>query len=175
MYNLLVNFIYIHMENSKKVYSIIIGVVLVALVVFGIYSIFKKPTSYNQNNTEKENSATITEKNTSKIYVDDQFPGSVVFLSSVTLPKGGFVVVHTDDNGKLGKIIGSKYFEAGTNTGDINLSELSKEGKNYWVVLYEDDGDKIFNFAKDLPIKNASGDIIMTKFKATEKFVEQKG
>ena len=164
------------MENSKKVYAIIIGVVLVDLIVFGVYSIFKKPSLYNQNNVEKENISTKdTKSGTNQLYVDDQFPGSVVFLSSVTLPKGGFVVIHTNDNGKPGKIIGSKYFEAGTNTGDINLTELSQEGKYYWIALYEDDGDKIFNPTKDLPIKDASGNQIIKKIQATEKFVEQKG
>ena len=53
---------------------------------------------------------TMTGENT--LFVEDQFPGSIVYLSSVTLAKGGWVVVHEDDSGKPGKIIGYKYFEA---------------------------------------------------------------
>lgn len=100
-----------------------------------------------------------------KLTVNDQFPGAIVYVTSVTLKAGGWVVVQKED----GAIIGTQYFNQGTDVGVVNLSELTEEGKNYTAALYGDNGDKVFDPAMDLPLN------ITIRFLATQNLPEVKG
>ncbi len=58
--------------------------------------------------------------------------------------------------------------------GDGGKSTI--DGGTYYAVVYSDDGDAIFNPAKDLPLKDASGKAIMRVFRATSSAnIEVKG
>jgi hypothetical protein len=97
----------------------------------------------------------------------DQYPGNVVYLTSVQLSAPGWVVIHEDNAGQPGDIIGSAYFDKGINPGKITLSKSMIDGRTYYAMLHADDGDKKFNATKDVPLKNTKGSIIMQIFHAS--------
>ncbi len=108
---------------------------------------------------------------TDDLKVNDQFPGAIVYVNAVTLGAGGWVVVKKTD----GTIIGTQYFNPGTDVGVVNLTELTEEGKTYTTSLHKDNGDKVFDPINDLPLKNSNGQEIAVTFFATQNLPEVKG
>lgn len=163
--------------NGIKTWQWVVTViVIVALIILGYYmfSGSKTPTLNPDITTDTTTSDDAT-NNVNRIMVSDQFPGNIVYVSSVLLAKPGFVVIYKDNNGTPGEVIGSQYFSAGTYPGKITLTSSTVEGGKYYAVLHLDNGDKKFDIAKDLPIKDASGNIIMKPFRATNSVTEVKG
>jgi hypothetical protein len=140
---------------------VIIALIVVGIMVFG----GKSDTTIDDSAITDTTGGSATEVN--RIVMSDQYPGNVVYLSSVQLSNGGWVAIHKDEAGKPGAIIGSMYFEKGINPGKITLTSSTVEGGIYYAMLHSDDGDKIFNSAKDLPLKDSKGNIIMKLFRAS--------
>lgn len=108
------------------------------------------------------------------IAVSDQAPGSKVSVSLVTLAKDGWVVVHADRDGKPGNILGAQRFNVGANqNGEVDLLKPTEEGKVYYAMLHADDGDKMFDHTKDLPVTDPQGNVIMMRFVAPAKPAQQ--
>ncbi|MEI6221874.1 MAG: hypothetical protein WCP97_03835 [bacterium] len=98
------------------------------------------------------------------VMVGMQQPGTTVLLSLITLEKEGWVAIHENDNEKPGKVIGSQYFGPGASSGVITVNPALEKGKTYFAVIHSDDGDKKFDAAKDLLLKDDSGNIILKNF-----------
>ncbi|MEN9524518.1 MAG: hypothetical protein RL536_587 [Candidatus Parcubacteria bacterium] len=142
---------------------VIIVLIIIGVMVFGNK---KTDTTMTEENTPSETDVTSAEGN--RVVISDQFPGNVVFVSSVSLANGGWVEIHKDNNGTPGAYIGSMYYDSGTNPGGkITLSASTVEGGTYYAMLHSDDGDKKFDATKDLPLKDSRGNIIMKLFHAT--------
>lgn len=161
--------------KPNRTNQIIIGIIVVLLVILGIYFITRKPAGTAEETTSPTPAITEAGTNDNKLVVGDQTPGGVVYTSSVTLANGGWVVVWDESNGAPGKIIGSKYYSAGTAPASVSVDPATVEGQNYYVALYADDGDQKFDITKDLPLTDASGNPILLRFKATQQFEEVKG
>ncbi len=105
------------------------------------------------------------------IYVDDQLPGRSVSIAVVRLEKPGFVVIHEDNVSKPGKILGtSGALPAGEikNITPIVLSRMTKDGETLYAMLHLDDGDGVFDSAKDKPaLDSLSGQPVMMIFTAS--------
>lgn len=114
-------------------------------------------------------------KDVNRVVVTDQFPGNIVYLSSVQLTKGGFVAIHKDNKGTPGEVIGVQYFSKGINPGKITLTSPTVEGGVYYAMLHSDDGDMKYVAATDLPLKDASGNVIMKIFRVSSTVTEVKG
>ena len=151
-------------------------IVIIILIVLGYY-MFKngKGTDTNNNEPTIDETTGTPSANVNRVVVSDQFPGNIVYISSVQLAAPGFVAIHKDNAGTPGDVIGYQYFDKGINPGKITLTSPTVEGGVYYAVLHNDDGDKIFNAAKDLPIKDASGNIIMKLFRGSSTVSEVKG
>ncbi|MDD4988833.1 MAG: hypothetical protein PHV42_00190 [Candidatus Pacebacteria bacterium] len=165
------------MEPAKDTSSknMIIGVVVVIIVLaLGTYLLTRNSST---SNTEASPSPTeMTSVGGDKVSVGDQFPGSKLYLDSVTFANGGWVVVHESTNGQSGKIIGEAYFPAGTNPGSVDLGNNKLvAGNEYVVMLHSDDGDKKFDATKDLPLTDDQGNIIMKVIKASKTPEQVKG
>ncbi len=100
--------------------------------------------------------------------VSDQPPGVSVTLGMITLAADGWVVIHEEESGKPGHILGARRFSAGMNqSGSVELLRPTEEGRVYFAMLHADDGDRQFDHTKDMPIKDAGGNPIMMRFVAT--------
>ena len=102
-----------------------------------------------------------------KVTVNSQPVSSRIKLDSVTYPvKEGWIGVRDYQDGKLGGILGVVRFseEQGLVPTEIILQRSTVAGKEYAVVIYEENGDRKFNVAEDKQI-----DKIFTTFTATAK------
>jgi hypothetical protein len=170
------------MESTSGIKTwqwVVTVIVIIILVILG-YKMFSGPSTPATENTENAETTDTTTTNTNpattnRIMIVDQAPGDKVYISSVQLANGGFVVIHKNDAGKLGAVIGSKYFEKGIYPGQITLSTPTTEGGIYYAVLYTDDGDKKFDIKKDAPLKDSAGNVIMKPFKVTSEPSDLKG
>ncbi|MDD5050462.1 MAG: hypothetical protein PHV93_01840 [Candidatus Pacebacteria bacterium] len=156
--------------------NMIIGIVVVIVVLaLGTYLFTRNSTPATPEASPTPTDAMVSAGG-DKLAVGAQFPGSTLYLDSVTFAKGGWVAVHEDNAGVPGKVIGSKYFPAGTNPGSIDLGNNKMvEGKDYIVMLHSDDGDGKFDEVKDAPIRDTSGNIIMLTVRASKTPEEVKG
>jgi len=99
-----------------------------------------------------------------KVVVNSQAPSTKIKLDSATYPvKEGWIGVRDYQDGKLGGILGVVRFseEQGLVPTEIILQRPTVAGKEYAVVVYEENGDRKFNVADDKQI-----DKIFTTFKA---------
>ena len=108
------------------------------------------------------------------IAINDQQPANALNIAMVTLAQDGWVVIHAEHGGKPGNILGARRFNAGQNqSGTVELLRPTEEGKVYFAMLHLDDGDRQFDYAKDLPINDLQGNAIMMRFIATANSKEQ--
>ncbi len=144
---------------------IVTVIVIIILIIIGVLVFGGDKT----DTTAIDNPGTTVPTSTTgvnRIVMSDQYPGNIVYLSSVQFEKGGWVVIHANNAGQPGAIIGQTYFEKGINPGRITLTKATVEGGTYYAMLHSDDGDKKFDVAKDLPLKDSNGSIIMKIFRA---------
>ncbi len=160
-------------QGIKTWQWVVTVIVIIILIVLGYY-LFKgdKTAPVTETPITEEPVADANEVN--RITVSDQYPGNVVYVSSAQFANAGWVEIHKDNAGTPGAIIGSMYFNKGINPGKITLTEKTVDGGTYYAMLHSDDGDKKFDAAKDLPLKNSKGDIIMKVFRATTSLTEVK-
>ena len=96
------------------------------------------------------------------ISVADQPAGRSLDISSMTLAKRSWVAVKDTD----GVILGAGLFPASATSGSVPLLRATKAGNRYEVLIYVDNGDKIFNFHKDMVVVAADGSPVSTAFNA---------
>lgn len=162
--------------NGVKTWQWVVTViVIIALILLGYY-MFKGSDSVTTTDDTVETEESMETKDINRVVVTDQFPGNIVYLSSVQLSNPGFVVIKKDKAGTPGDVIGSQYFDKGINPGKVTLKSSTVEGTSYYATLYADtDGNKIFDITKDMPLKDASGKEIMKAFRASSTVTEVKG
>lgn len=162
-------------QGIKTWQWVVTVIVIIILIVLGYY-LFKGNDTEQVTETPSDTTEVSTDANeVNRIVVSDQYPGNVVYISSVQLANGGWVNIHKNDAGKPGAIIGSQYFESGINPGKITLTEKTVDGGMYYAAIHSDDGDKKFDAKKDLPMKDGRGNVIMKLFRATTSITESKG
>lgn len=144
---------------------VVTAIVIIILIIIGIM-VFGGKSSEAPTDTNEPTPTDSTAQEVNRIVMSDQYPGNIVLISSVQLSKGGWVVIHADSNGTPGEIIGTQWFDAGINPGRITLTKATVEGGTYYTMLHSDDGDKVFNATKDLPLKDSRGNVIMKIFRA---------
>lgn len=97
------------------------------------------------------------------VTVVDQPAGGVVKITSVTLAQLGWVAVR-DSNGR---VLGAGRFEAGTSKNVVvELLRNTVARQKYQVLLYVDDGDKLFDLHKDSLVMNADASVAGAVFTA---------
>ena len=96
------------------------------------------------------------------VSVLDQPAGKTVIVKSVSLSKLGWVAVRQN-----GWILGAERVAAGTHgTVAVSLLRATKAGSSYEVVLYYDNGDKVFELHKDTLVTKADGSALSAAFLA---------
>jgi len=102
------------------------------------------------------------------VSVSDQAPGSTVTVASVSMDKRGWVVIHQDDHGAPGWVLGAHRLTPGSYTNEVvDLLRASVPGSVYYAMLHSDDGVDTFDLHKDLPITDGVGNPVMMRFKTT--------
>lgn len=104
------------------------------------------------------------------VEVADQDAGTVVALGEVKMPVGnGWLVVHElTDAGALANALGAVRYSGaeGLTPSTIELLRATVAGKSYRVVVYSENGDRVFDKADDTPVLTPEGARIEGAFKA---------
>lgn len=99
-----------------------------------------------------------------ELVVADQAAGSAVTLESAVFPTDeGWVAVRTYTDGQLGNILGAARYskEQGLVPTEVPLLAPTVSGRDYAVVFFSEDGNRVFNLDGDVQI-----DTGMTTFTA---------
>lgn len=142
-------------NNNKKVWWAV-GIIIIAAIGTWMFMRSQSVTPVTEVPT------------VSSITVSDQDANTIgVTIDSVTLNVSGFIGIYEDSESipGVGRIVGySKLLAGGTHNGE-SIIMTTFPGRYYLVFLYADDGNGIFEAAKDLPIKNAASDQpVMARF-----------
>ncbi|MDR3558475.1 MAG: hypothetical protein P4L61_03010 [Candidatus Pacebacteria bacterium] len=168
-------------ENSGiKAWQWVVTIIVIIIIVILGYWLFSKNGSSTPSSSVVSTGSTTstvpvsTEANS--LVVTDQYPGNVVYLSSVRLANPGFVVIQTNNGGTPGAVIGTQYFAAGINPGKITLTSPTVDGGLYYASLYSDSvGNQQFDITKDSLIQDSHGTSIIETFHALANVPETKG
>lgn len=111
------------------------------------------------------------------IFVDDQPIGaSEVVVGFVSLSNPGYVVIHRDDDGLPGSIMGvSDWLLDGAEHFTVEVESPLSKGEIYYAMLYKDDGDQAWSAPKDLPVTDKESNIILMTFTTSEGASPQEG
>ena len=164
-------------QGIKTWQWVVTVIVIIILIVLGYYLFKGNNGAMTPTDTSMSSTTDMTSdaNEVNRIVVSDQYPGNVVYISSVQLANPGWVEIHKDNAGTPGAVIGSAYFAAGINPGKITLTENTVDGGTYYAIIHSDDGDKKFDVTKDLPLKDSNGNVIMKVFHVTTNVTEVKG
>lgn len=167
------------MTVSERTYQAIIGVLVLALLV-GAWWMFGTQRSAVQDTTASGStqlSGTTPNEDTASsgsmtggmtvsgdaVSVGDQPAGSFVVVGSATVPQMGWVAVRDSS----GRVLGAARVEAGTHQAvQVELLRNTVAGEMYQVLVYVDDGDKVFDLHKDTLVMNADGAVSGAMFSA---------
>lgn len=108
--------------------------------------------------------ADVSAENTA-VTIVDQAAGESVLVQRAVLPVNGWIVVHEIVNGHVSNALGAARRDTGVHE-DVSVSLLrdTEAGREYIVVLYEDNGNGTFEIHSDLPILGAGGQPVMAQF-----------
>jgi len=169
-------------ENSGiKPWQWVVTIIVIIIIVGLGYWLFSSnsnssSTSQNTANTGTTTSNVPASTEANSVVVTDQYPGNVVYISSVRLASPGFVVIQKNNGGTPGAVIGTQYFAAGINPGKITLTSPTVDGGLYYASLYSDSvGNQQFDITKDSLIKDSHGTSIIETFHALANVPETKG
>ncbi len=162
-----------------KKFIIILLVVLAALVIFAIVKTNKIKYDGADTPAAEETggvSGQFMKLGENAIVVLEQRLTDSVSINAINMEKAGFVIIHRDEGGKPGPIIGvSKWFPAGQYADeDIGTTETLLEGVDYYAMLHVDDGNGVFDPKNDKPATNFAGEI-WGVFQASKDAPDPKG
>ena len=104
---------------------------------------------------------------TNEIVVNNQTASDMVQIAKVAMAQNGWVVIHTDLEGKPANIWGAQRFDVGTYSGgQVELLHSMIADNTYYAMIHSDNGDKMFDRTVDLAATGADGQVVMVKFVA---------
>lgn len=146
--------------NTNAILLIVLLLVVVAGGAYYLSSANMEPVQVTVNNGDNNTDSAAMRAEDNAIVVNEQQPGNTAKASLAYLAAPGFVVIHADNNGQPGAILGaSALLQAGENTNiTIPLSRASKDGETLHAMLHTDtDANSVFSAASDLPVQSILG------------------
>ena len=128
-----------------------------------------------QNNQQTGNNTQTESKNALEVS-DQTRPGDDagrVLISSVTSDTAGFVVIHTDNDGAPGPVIGHAAVSQGPSEDVwVQLDRDAEDGERLHAMLHVDDpADGEYTFgddsSQDVPARGADGQVVVSGFTVT--------
>ena len=155
---------------------IVIGVVAAVVILGGWWVMTSQSSSVSNDEEVTENetpgagsvpidtsSGPSTTSDSESVSVSNQAAGTSIMLSSVTFSETGWVAVRDD----RGWTLGAKRFDAGTQSNiAVTLLRATEAGQRYQVLLYIDDGDRLFDVKKEILVTRSDGSVAGAMFSA---------
>ena len=147
------------MADKKKVETshLIIGAAIIIIILLGGWFMFSRSrvdsSVIKGGNKPTVSSTTETKTVSTALVVEDQAAGASVKVRSMDLPKGGWVAIKEVSTQR---ILGAGRFPAGATSGEVPLLRATVAKGAYEAVVYEDDGDMMFDMKKDVMVTGVS-------------------
>ena len=151
-------------ENKPTKWLIIIAVLV--LVLGGGYYLSSRSKRVSQTPERQYSETAEGGVPDNRVIVSDYSPGDTLSVAVVRLAQPGFVVVHEDNEGTPGEVIGvSALLTSGErNDVSVSLDREIKEGEAVHVMLHGDDGDEEFSLDSDNPLTDDEGTVVAESF-----------
>lgn len=148
--------------------GIVMFTIVILLIIAGFFLLnsFLKKNVLDLNTVNLEKNSTNIIEESASLFVPQQASGTEVFIEKAFLPKGGYVVIHKEKDGKPGEVVGvSKLLKSGPNNNfTVEISKNSIEGDVFYAMLYGGNGDGKFDITTDKPTLDNSGNPVFIKF-----------
>lgn len=148
-------------------FFLVVVAIVVAIVVTGP----EGPTQTESflptiDDTARTTFSTMLEKGGNAIYVEDQLAESLsVQVGFVILSTPGYVVIYDDESGVPGSVIGSSgLLQDGGEHLVVAVDDPLVNKQVYYAMLYYDDGDGLFDPAKDTQATDSEDSVILMSF-----------
>ncbi len=135
-------------------------VIILAVAGYFLYANSAPQTKSEVNTNIDESTSAGMRAEENMVVVSEQRPGNIVTGSLMYLAAPGYLVIHEDNNGEPGAIIGSSaQIDAGESTDvKVTLSRSSKDGEILHAMLhFEKGGNSAFSAAEDTPVPSVLG------------------
>ncbi len=137
--------------------SFVLPLILLSVVFVSACAQYQPTTTTTQvtTTTIAGQTATPTALRQSSISVSSQsLVGGEIVIDSLYLDKPGYIVIHKDDSGKPGSVIGHSELVSGEKNNFKVLINASQAGANVFAMLhYDDDNDGVYGFPdEDKPV-----------------------
>src|SRR3989338_4693352 len=161
--------------KDNKIVAIVLVIIIVAAAA--LYVIQRRnatvpsvtlSTNYHRAKPEVK-TAPPGEAGKNTLTMETQKPNSSVTVQEVSFADtAGYVVIHKDEDGRPGLIIGhSALLHIGNSQNTvITLTTPLVDKNSYFAMLHKDNGDGVYNIIEDQPLRDEGDNIIMTKFDA---------
>lgn len=155
-----------------KTSHILIAIAIIALIIIGGWLLLSGDDAEAPTEEEEGSPTTsgmLAEPNA--VLVVNQRPDADIMVAQAHLERPGYVVIHKDDGGNPGAIVGSsELLKTGqSDRVNITISEIPTVGDTYYAMLhFEESGDSTFDATVDAPVSSEIGGIIMSSFQIEE-------
>ncbi|MEZ4728474.1 MAG: spondin domain-containing protein [Caldilineaceae bacterium] len=100
---------------------------------------------------------------------DQAIPGGVVTVDRVFYTGPGWVVIHADDNGAPGVVLGQEIVTDGITEGIAVVIDEEEATPTLWAMLHDDTGEQgVYEFPDADPPVQVNGEIVMQSFQVLE-------
>jgi len=159
--------------------TIVVLVVLVLIILIAWYAGFWGSSSDSDilpsgdivDNVLDENDSVsgFAKLGSDAIYVTEQRPGKDLVINIVNMASPGYVVIHESKDGVPGAVIGNSALIESTESKNIKvtLSRPAKDGEELIAMLHTEKSVVGFDPAVDLPVRDASNNIIHMIFQVS--------
>ena len=172
--------------NNNIVRNWLTGIGIALLVIVGITFVLHRketlaplmagdeattPSSTSTTNTPSSttgfpsNTAPTTQTTASigeTVYAADQPAGKSVAIDLMSLTRKSWIAIKDTK----GYILGAGLFPASATSGSVPLLRATTAGERYEVLIYVDNGDKVFELHKDMLVVSADGSSVGSAFNA---------
>lgn len=153
----------------KNPLFIVAVLVLLVAIIAGFSIMTKNDGEDDARMTENTNNATDTMIiGDNAINILNHGVSRSVSVGFAQLAQEGYVVVHEDNGGTPGAILGASALlvSGRTDNFEVALSRKTLSGETLYGMLHFDNGDGSFNASDDPPVRDKEGNIVLMIFKA---------
>lgn len=123
------------------------------------------PSTSVKDVMEENDPVVSTVVDTNIVAAPNQSAGGTVLVNKVTSNTEIWVAVREDKNGIMGNVLGAKKVAAGTSENVIvQLLRATVPGSKYYIVLFKDNGNGVFDSKMDTLIES-DGRVVVSTFR----------
>lgn len=145
----------------NKLFVVVLAIIIVS---GGVYYFWAAPVNDgldgNQEEMNADSNMSAMRAEDNMVVVSEQRPGTSITGSLTVLAAPGYLVIHEDDNGAPGAILGaSALLQPGENSNvQVRLSRAARDGETLHAMLhFEKGGNTAFSAAEDTPVPSRLG------------------